>query len=204
MNVVVWLLPFIVLALGYISNKVNFFKPVRIKLYALLLFCAFLFDLMSLSFVNGHADIVRYLVVTFIMCDIGFNILRIKKVIIKTILVILGAAAFIYAYSGWILGGPSRVYEHWIEKQLDTYVNQKKDKYYLRQHVNTLTTPVSRIICLYKVKKVPMIEERIREYKVPDGYQASEFTFGWSNTANGVRLDLISGKDTIWTLGEGF
>ncbi|HMA64419.1 MAG TPA: hypothetical protein VKO63_04455, partial [Chitinispirillaceae bacterium] len=78
------------------------------------------------------------------------------------------------------------------------------DKYYLRQHVNTLTMPVSRIIRLYKVKKVPMIEERIREYKVPDGYQSSEFTFGWSNTANGVRLDLISGKDTIWTLGEGF
>ncbi len=204
MNVLIWLLPFIVLALGYFSNKVNFFKPFRIKLYAVVLFCAFLFDLMSFSFVNTYVDSISYLIVTFILCDIGFNILRIKKVLLKTILIILGAAAFVYAYSGWISGGPSRVVEHWMEKQLDTYVNQNKDKYFLRQHTNYLTKQASRIISLYKVKKVPVIEECVREYKVPDGYQLSEFKYGWSNTVKGVRLDLISGNDTIWTLGEGF
>ncbi|NLD93080.1 MAG: hypothetical protein GX639_10460 [Fibrobacter sp.] len=204
MNVLIWLLPFIVLVLGYFSNKVNFIKLVRIKLYAVILFCAFLFDLMSLSFVNIYVDSISYLIVTFILCDIGFNILRIKKVLIKTILMILGVAAFVYAYKDWVAGGPSRVVEYWIEKPLDTYVNQKQERYFLRQHTNYFTTSAGRIISLYKVKKVPVIETCVREYKVSDNYQLSEFMYGWSNTANGVRLDLINGKDTIWTLGEGF
>jgi hypothetical protein len=202
MNVVVWLLPFLVLVLGYFSNKVNFFKPVRIKLYGVILFCAFLCDLMSLSFVNGYADTIRYFVVTFILCDIGFSILRIKKVILKTILLILGSTAFIYAFSGWILDGPSKVNDHFVEKQLTTYVNDKHHTYAVRQHVNYLLK--SRSMSLYRVKKVAIMEERVRAYKVPSGYLSSEFTFRWSNTAKGVRLDLISGKDTLWTLGEGF
>lgn len=202
MNVVVWLLPFIVLALGYISNKVNLFKPVRIKIYIVLLFCAFLCDLMSLSFVNGYADTIRYLVITFILCDIGFSILQIKKSILKTIMAILGATAFLYAFSGWILDGPSRVMDHFVEKQLTTYVNDKQHTYIVRQRVSDVLK--SRTMSLYRVKKVPVMKERVRAYKVPDGYVSSEFTFGWSNTAKGVRLDLISGNDTLWTLGEGF
>jgi hypothetical protein len=202
MNVVVWLLPFIVLVLGYISNKVDFFKPFRIKLYVVLLFCAFLCDLMSLSFVNGYVDAIRYLVVTFILCDIGFSIVRIKKGILKIILMVLGVTAFIYTFSGWILDGPSKVMDHFFEKQLAMYVNDKHHTYAVRQHVNYVLK--SRTMSLYRIKKVPVMEERVRAYNVPAGYVFSDFTFGWSNTAKGVRLDLISGKDTLWTLGEGF
>jgi len=200
MTFVVWLLPFLVLAAGYVSNKVNYLKPVRNKLYIFILFCAFLLDLTSLSFVNGYIDTVRYLIVTFILCDIGFSILRIKKVVIKAILVILGATLFLYTFSGWIFDGPSKVMEHCLNKQLDTYVNSKQNTYFVRQHVNYLLK--RRTMSLYRVKQVPVMEQRIRDYKVPSGYLSSEFTFGWSNTANGVRLDLISGKDTLWTLGE--
>lgn len=201
MNVVVWLLPFMVLVLGYFSNKADILKRVRIKLYTVVLFCAFLGDLMSLSFVNGYADAFRYLFVTFILCDIVFSLLKIKNGIIKAILGIFGVSAFLYAYSGWILDGPSRVMEHFFEKQLATYVSDKQHTYAVRQRMNYLLK--DRRLSLYRVKKLPIMEERIREYKVPSGYETSEFTFGWSNTVKGVRLDLISGKDTIWTLGEG-
>jgi hypothetical protein len=200
--VVVWLLPFFVLVSGYISNKTNAFKKVRNKLYILILFCAFLLDLTSLSFVNGYVDTIRYLIVTFVMCDIGFNILRIKKVVFKTIMMLLGVTAFLYAYSGWILDGPSRVMEHCLEKQLDTYVNNTHNTYFVRQHVNYLLK--NKTLSLYEVKKVPFLEKRLSSFKVPEGYISSEFTFGWSNTAKGVRMNLISGKDTLWTLGKGF
>jgi hypothetical protein len=202
MNFVIWLLPFIVLALGYVSNKANFLKPIKIKLYIAILFCAFLCDLMSLSFVNGYVDALRYFVIAFILCDIGFSVLQLKKGIVKTILIICGAAAFSYAFSGWILDGPSKVMEHFFEKQLATYVNDKHHTYAVRQRVNYLLG--SRTMSLYRVKKLPVMEERVRAFKVPAGYVSSEFTFGWSNTVKGVRLDLISGKDTLWTLGEGF
>jgi hypothetical protein len=104
----------------------------------------------------------------------------------------------------WTIDGPRKNINHWSDKVVQTYTNHKNRLYVLKERIEYSTRPVTRVLTISKIKKINMLEQQVREYKVPEGYENSEFRYGWSNTVNGVRLDLINGKDTIWTLGEGF
>jgi hypothetical protein len=204
MNLFLWSLPLLMLLLSFISFKLNILKGVRYKFYTLVLFIAFLFDLMHLSFSNDILDTVRFLLVTFIIADILWNVTRMRKVFFKSAAVISGLIVFSWVYLSWVVDGPGKVFYHWKDKTISSYTNHKNRLYVLKEKFDTGARSVKRNFTLFKVKKVNILEEEVRTYTLPEGYVNSDFSFKWSNTDNVVRLDLINGKDTIWTLGEGF
>jgi hypothetical protein len=204
MNFLLWTLPFLVLMLSFLSFRVDLLKSLRYKIYILILFIAFILDLTHMSFTNDVFDTIRFLLVTFILGDFLWNVTRIRKPRLKIVFTILGLVSFCWVYMGWTIDGPQKNSDHWRDKLVQTYTNHKNRVYVLKERIKYSTKPVTRILTIYKIKKLNLIEQQVREYKIPEGYENSEFRYGWSNTANGVRLDLINGKDTIWTLGEGF
>lgn len=204
MNFLLWILPFFVLILSYFSFRLNPVKSLRYKIYALILLIVFVMDLMKLTFVNDAIDTVRFLLVTFIIADIGWNVIKIRKTPVKVLFIVLGIAAYSCSYFSWVACGPQKNNDFWYQKVIEQYTNHKKRNYILKEHNESSLKRTIRNVSLYKVKKVSFIEELVREYRLPDGYENAELKFGWSNTSNGVRLDIINNKDTIWTLGEGF
>jgi len=204
MNFLLWILPFFVLILSYFSFRINPVKGLRYRLYALVLFIVFVMDLMQLSFIIDTIDTVRFLFVTFIIADIGWNVIKIRKIPVKVLFMVLGITAYSLSYFGWVAGGPQKNSSFWYQKVIEQYTNHKNRNYILKEHTDSSLKETIRQLSLYKVKKVPFIEELVREYRLPEGYEKAELKFGWSNTQNGVRLDIINNKDTIWTLGEGF
>jgi len=203
MNFVLWLLPLLVLILSFVSFRVNAFKASRYKIYVLLLFIAFLFDLMHLSFTNDIIDTVRFFLVTFIISDILWNVTKIRKPKVRATAVIVGLVAFGWVFSRWVIDGPNKNSMHWMKPVVSSYVNHKNRNYVLKEEFESGKKPVKRL-SLLKIKKVKLLEEEVRTYELPEGYANSDFNYQWSNTQNGVRLDLVNGKDTVWTLGEGF
>ncbi len=204
MNLFLWFLPLLALLLSFISFKLNILKGVRYKFYTLVLFIVFLFDLMHFSFSNDIIDTVRFLLVTFIIADILWNVTRMRKVFFRSAAVISGLVVFSWVYLSWAVDGPNKVFDHWKDKTISSYTNHKNRQYVLKEKFETGARSVKRIFTLFKVKKVNILEEEVRTYTIPEGYVNAEFSYKWSNTDNGVRLDLINGRDTIWTLGEGF
>lgn len=203
MNVFVWLLPLVILILSFISFRLNAFKSLRYKIYALLLFIAFFFDLTHLSFTNDSTDTIHYLLVTFIIGDLAWNVIRIRKPVLRGIAVILGLAAFGWAYLSWAIDGPYKNSKYWNRQVVSSYVNHKNQNYLLKDCFGSGSSE-KRVFSLFKIKKVKLLEEEVRMYEVPAGYEKSDFNYKWSNTLSGVRLDLINAKDTVWTLGEEF
>ena len=67
MNFLLWTLPFLVLLLSFLSFRVDLLKPLRYKIYILILFIAFVLDLTHMSFTNDVFDTIRFLLVTFIL-----------------------------------------------------------------------------------------------------------------------------------------
>lgn len=203
MNVLIWLLPLVILFLSFLSFRLNAFKSLRYKIYALVLFIAFLLDLTHLSFTNDFIDTVRYLLVTLITGDLTWNVIRIRKPVLRGIAVILGLVAFGWAYFSWAIDGPDKNRNHWSRHVVSSYVNNKNRKYLLKDCLESVSSE-KRVLSLFKIKKVKFLEEELRAYEVPTGYEKLNFNYKWSNTLSGVRLDLINGKDTVWTLGEEF
>ena len=204
MNFLLWTLPFFVLLLSFLSFRVDIIKSLRYKIYILVLFIAFVLDLTHLSFVNDYIDTGRFLLVTFILGDFLWNVTRISKPVSRTMFTVLSLFSFGWVYLSWTMDGPHKNHYHWSDNVVETYANHKNRVYVLKEHFEYSTKPVTRELSIFKIKKLNLLEEQVREYKIPDGYENSEFRYGWSNTQNGVRLDIINGKDTIWTLGEGF
>jgi hypothetical protein len=204
MNFLLWTLPFLVLMLSFLSFRVDLLKSLRYKIYILILFIAFILDLTHMSFINDVFDTIRFLLVTFILGDFLWNVTRIRKPKVRVIFTMLGIISFCWVYMSWTIDGPRKNSNHWRDKLVQTYTNHKNRVYVLKERVEYSTKPVTRKLAIFKIKKFDLIEQQVREYKIPEGYENSVFRYGWSNTANGVRLDLINGKDTIWTLGEGF
>lgn len=176
----------------------------RYKIYTLVLFVAFLFDLMHISFSNDIIDTVRFLFVTFIIADIFWNVTRMRKVFFRSTAVISGLIVFSWVYLSWTVDGPDKVFNHLKDKNISSYTNNKNRQYVLKEQFETGIRSVKRVFTLTKIKKVNILEEEVRAYNLPEGYVNSDFSFKWASTDSGVRLDLISGRDTIWTLGEGF
>jgi hypothetical protein len=204
MNFLLWTLPFLVLLLSFLSFRADILKPLRYKIYVFILFIAFLLDLTHISFVNDVFDTIRFLLVTFILGDFLWNVTKIRKTKTRAVFTTLGLISFCWVYMSWTIDGPRKNINHWSDKVVQTYTNHKNRLYVLKERIEYSTRPVTRVLTISKIKKINMLEQQVREYKVPEGYENSEFRYGWSNTVNGVRLDLINGKDTIWTLGEGF
>jgi hypothetical protein len=170
----------------------------------LVLFGAFLFDLMKLSFVNDLLDTMGLFLVTFVLADMGWTVLKIKKPKLRTFLVFSGLAVFVAVYWSWTIGGALHSIDFSKQSVLDSYTTKKNVQYNVKQHLKYGVISKKRFFTLHKNKKMNILEEAIRQYKLPAGYTNSEFSFGWSDTDKGVRINLINGRDTIWTLGEGF
>lgn len=204
MNFLLWTLPFVVLLLSFLSFRADLLKPLRYKIYIFILFIAFVLDLTHMSFSYDLFDTIRFLLVTFILGDFLWNVTRISKPKTRAAFTTLGLISFCWVYMSWAIDGPRNNGNHWNDKLVETYTNHKHRVYVLKERVEYSTKPVTRKLSLSKIKKLNILEQQVREYKIPEGYGNSEFRYGWSDTQNGVRLDLINGKDTIWTLGEGF
>ena len=100
LNFFIWVLPFLVLVCAYFGFRSNAHKRIRYLVYAVVLFIAFLFDLMGISFKADQFDSVLKLMVLFIVSEVCWNFLRLKNRIAASAHIAGSFVVFFLAYSG--------------------------------------------------------------------------------------------------------
>ncbi|HON09591.1 MAG: hypothetical protein GX089_17595 [Fibrobacter sp.] len=201
LNFLIWVLPFLVLVCAYFGFRSKAHRKIRYLVYAIVVFIAFLFDLMGISFKADQFDSVLKLMVLFIVSEVCWNFLRLKNRIAASAHIAGSFIVFFLAYSGWVYSGPSGAQAIWKADVAGSYLSGKT-MYVVKERKMVRLGEKKRIFELHKVKNNLPLESEINTWEVPESYALAEFSFGWSTTPEGVNVDLISGGDTLWTLVE--
>jgi hypothetical protein len=198
-----WSLPLLIIPASLIVSRYFPFRKLRYGCYAVVLAAAFVCNLFRASFWSEIADTSLFLLINFIFADFFWNILQIKNRRIVLSFIIIGAVAFGAIHFRWIVSGPSPV-EKFINpgpvslftREGIRYAIKERDLFYLKKPARIYT--LAR-----KFEKWPL-EKEIHSYRTPDGFYGTNFTYKWSETDQGARVDLRTAGYTLWTMGEGF
>ncbi len=202
-NILLWLVPFLLIAAAFFSFRLKTFRGLRYKIYGVILFVAFLSDLTGFSFRADQFDTVIKMLVLFVISEACWNLLRIKNRNAAKVLIFCCIAVFGLVYSSWIFQGPKNAERLWKAETVDRYKNDQAE-YVVKERRLLKGIKKVRVFELYKnINSLPL-ESKIRTWEAAEGYYRADFNYRWSYSYSGVRLDLISGKDTLWTLGEQF
>jgi hypothetical protein len=193
-----WSLPLLIIPVSLIVSRYFPFKKLRYGCYAVILAAAFVFNLFNASFWNEIADTSMHLLITFIFADFFWNVLRIKNRRIVLSFIVMGAIVFGIIHFRWIVSGPL---------QVDKFINPGPVSLFTREGVEQnlfyLGKPARILTLARKFEKWPF-EKEIHSYRTPDGFYGTNFTYKWSETDQGARVDLRTAGYTLWTMGEGF
>jgi hypothetical protein len=198
-----WLAPFLVIPVSYLTYREKKYRSTRFWIYGIILVTAFLSDLTSVSSTVDQIDTMLTLAVAIIIGELFWKLIHIKNKVMRTFFIICSLIAFTMMFKNWILSGPKNSDFKWRSPIADSYEG-KMHHYTVKE---SKKNDKNRIVRTYELqKKISFfpLEKNVRSYRVPLGYSNSEFNFKWSDTSKGVRLDLVSDGDIIWTLGEGF
>lgn len=201
-NILLWTTPLLLIPASFLAHKFIGFRTFRYYLYTVILFGAFFLNLTGYSFKYDVLDKVLYLVVAFSLMEIYWVLISRKKRNIKIIFSCAAIVLFAVGFEKWIIVGPGHFNRFW-DNQLTGTFNLKSKQWYLKERDNCKLKNPSRELTLSRSRTWSPLEKRINSY-VPDGYYGMGFSFKWSKTSAGARVDIVASPDTLWTLGEGF
>lgn len=205
MNLIImflWVVPFLILPGGYLLFRLKRGRVIRYWIYFAILFCSFLFDLTGTSFRIDFFDILLFLGTTLTLCEFFWWLHFIKNKTLFSVVFLGALTFFILSYHEWILLGPQKISTLWESEIVDSFKG-KTGNYRIKEKKNIEDGKTIRVFYLYKEMNSPFFEQIIGLFTVPADYKKAIFSFKWRNTAQGVRLDMIGDRDTLWTLGEG-
>jgi len=198
-KLLLWIVPLLIIPVSYVLCRYVPLRKARYYVYAAVLIAAFFLNLFLISFWNELFDTVEFILVNFICAEFFWNLLRMKKRRFFRALFIIALCAYGFELRHWIIAGPNNAQELW--KPVTAGVYQCGDiQYAVREHG---LFPSARLLVLSRrIGRLPF-EKTIGAFRTPEGFKYADFTYSWSTTCQGVRLD-ISTADYRRTMGEGF
>ncbi len=195
-----WLFPVFIIPLSFCLNRWVPYKKIRYTVYVLILAAAFFLDLFKVSFRSELIDNVMFFSVQVIITEFFFNLLKTRKKIWAALVTISFTVFFFYTNSAWLMAGSSHN-ELRRNTTIEVYKNAHGD-YALEKRLSRNFRHPSYVYVLNRnISRTPF-EEQIDSYLTQDGYFKAKFLTKWEDTKDGVKLDLIVEKDTLWSLGE--
>ncbi|MBN1759864.1 MAG: hypothetical protein JW863_16170 [Chitinispirillaceae bacterium] len=203
-QMLLWLTPVLMLAVGFLSSMVTRFRFTRYGIYCLILFIAFLFDLQSKSFFNDRYDLIFTQLLVWVFADFFWRMVRRKNRILRIAGLVIGLVVFVWNYYEWIIVGPASLNRLW-NAQVLTEKNAKKTVYFVKKRCPVRFRKESTCNLVLLKRVVPsFLEQRIDLFQVPEGYEAANLTFVWQRIEELETVQVIGNNDTLWTLTEKF
>lgn len=200
----IWIAPLALLPLSYLSYRFVPFRAQRMAFYLLVLTVAIFFDILRISFRPDMLDVVASLLLIFMVLEPCWLLERFSSG--KPLAIVLGIVILVIGYINWewIGAGPRGIRRFWAASVAGTHVTD--DTHYA---VKDFDCPRChhpyRVFRLVTYTPHIPLEKTIKPYEPPTGYAGTPFTFQWSPTPRGIRLDLMpEGDYVLWTMGEGF
>ena len=200
----IWIAPLALPPLSYLSYRFVPFRAQRMCAYLLVLTVAIFFDILRISFRPDVLDVVASLAMIFMALELCrlLNRFAAKKPVAIVLGIVIAVTGLINRE--WIRAGPRGIGRFWAAEVADTYQTDDSN-YAIKDFACPGCSPAYRVFRLVGYKPHVPLERTIKSYEPPGGYAATPFTFRWSPTADGVRLDLLpEGDYVLRTMGEGF
>jgi len=198
-----WSVPLLVIPASYVSWRYLPFRRTRWCLYAVALVAAFFLNLFHVSFWNELFDAVELMAINFIVAELFWNLLNVKKRKLFRIVFIIALCAYGFELRHWFAAGPNHAAELWKLPAASTW-RRGSDSYAVREYVLYASHRPARSIVLWKRMGKWPFEKQIKSYRTPAGFGDAVIVYQWSETSDGVRLDLHAAGYNLWTMGEGF
>ena len=199
-----WLAPLLMVATGFGTSIITRFRLVRYGIYTLILFIAFLFDLQSKSFFNDKYDLLFSQFFVWVFADFFWRIFRRKNRILHFAGLGIGLLLFIFNYYEWLLIGPAFLNRVW-NTRICTEKSEKQSDYFVKERRPVgLGEKTTRNLILYKKSVPQFLEQKIDQFKIPEGYETAVLSFSWQRVEELVTVQVIGDHDTLWTLTEKF
>jgi hypothetical protein len=131
LHFVIWFAPFLVIGIGFATSMIRSQRFIRLGVYVLVLFSAFLLDLQATSFYYDKLDIMFSQVTLLVLADFFWRGVRLKFKLIRFGALAAGIAFFAWTYSGWILNGPGMIHLKWEKKDIAFHAGNN-GKYYIK------------------------------------------------------------------------
>jgi hypothetical protein len=202
-KLLLWLVPLSVVPASYVVYRYCPLRKARYYFYAVVLIAAFFLNLFRISFWNELFDTVEFVSINFICAEFFWNLLRVKSRKLFRVFLVMALCLFGIGLKRWIVAGPNHARELWKPCTASTY-HRGSDNYAVREHELFTIFHPARLLVLSKQMGILPFEKQIGSYRTPKGYGYADFTYKWSETSQGVRLDLHTAGYRLWTMGEGF
>jgi len=202
-NLLLWLVPAFVVPVSYLFYRYLPFRKVRYLIYSLLLIAAFFLNLFQISFWNELFDTVEFILINFIVAEFIWNLLKIKRPKIFIVLFLIALCLYGFELKRWMIAGPDHAAILWKPLTASTYRRDAVD-YAVREYELFKRGHQVSVLVLSKRTGALLFEKQIGSYRTPEGFGDAEFSYQWSRTDQGIRLDLYAAGYRLWTMGEGF
>ena len=199
-HLLLWLIPILIIPFTFYTARYIPLRAPRFVAYVILLVAALVVGLNKLQLSNNVADRICDFTILFMVGEMfwAFNKFKSKKVFNFLLVIFLMCyGAFIFK---WIIAGPQGIMQYWGVNVIDSR-EMKSGGYEIKVTDHKISH--KRTFVLLKKVKYPFLEKRVDKWATIPGYYKSEFSYKWSNTPQGVRVDLVADSNTIWTIGEG-
>ena len=204
MNYLLWSIPLLIIPASLLSFRFLPFPGARRYCYGGVLAVAFFLNFFRVSFWNETVDTIELLCVNFILAEFFWMFfLKVKNRRIFTALFVIALCAYGFEFRHWLAAGTAHARELWSTPAASAYT-RGRDRYVVREHVLYAAERPSRQIILSKRLGGWLLEKQIKSYRTPRGFGNVGITYTWSETGEGVRLDLHAAGYKLWTMGEGY
>jgi hypothetical protein len=202
-KLLLWSIPLMIVPASYVSFRYVPFRKVRWRCYAAVLAGAFVLNLPGISFWNEFFDAVELVCVNFILAEYFWILLKVKNRRLFRVLLLAALCAYGVEFRHWLAAGPGHALELWNAPAASTY-RRGNDVYAVREYGLYASVRPARSIVLWKKLGAWPFEKQIKSYRTPAGFGDIGITYRWSETNEGVRLDIHAAGYRLWTMGEGF
>ncbi|MFP4014896.1 MAG: hypothetical protein ACLFVQ_12475 [Chitinispirillaceae bacterium] len=196
-----WLFPLLIIPVGYVFYRFAPFRKMRYYIYALILVMAFFFDLLKVSFRSEVIDTVLFFSVLLIITEFIWSaVVKLKKRVLSVVVLALYLPFFLFLNSAWLRADEEN--ENMRRNSLvDRYVCNGVE-YALEKRLSRDMSDQSYIYTLNRFVPKSPLEKQVDTYTTQEGYFEAQFEYVWNCMDDGVKLDLVVGEDTLWSLGE--
>jgi hypothetical protein len=203
MKFLLWSVPLLVIPAGCLCSRYVPLRKFRYWLYALVLIAAFVLNLAQVSFRDHVFDTVELMAVSFICAEWFWRFFKVKDKKIFRTLFVLALCVYLFGFRHWLAAGPGHAVELWKALPAGVY-NRGGDVYAVRERVLHASLWPAREIVLSKRFGTSPFEKQMKSYRTPRGFGSVVVTYVWSETPEGILLDIHAAGRRLWTMGEGF
>lgn len=202
LDILRWFAPALVIPSSYVAFRYLPGRRVRLWVYFVVLVALMVFDLFRLSLVSDLADLLLRQAVLFMVAEFLWLIALIRSRWALVTAAALIGVLWAVTNRAWLEAGPGEVPHLWRGRPAASY-EDAPFTYVVEEHEVPFGEPPYRRFTLTKRRPPFPVEQKIKSYTTPEGYYRTPFHFAWRDTPEGVRVNLVAGPDTLWTLGEG-